>query len=399
MNRLNIYFLIYIFVLSAGLCAQSTLMEVKVNGKAGYIDTSGKMIIQPQFRYGLSFNLNGNAFVRLENGYAVIDTTGKILDGKVFEDYVGTYNWEGITRIVVKNNGKYGLLNDDFSEVQPYIFDEIKQFQSGIAIAVYQGKKGCINMKGAFTALGQFEKTDNMGMGFIGVKKKDHPDEMWIYNVITHKELGPYNAVNWGGSFHFGKHTIYAYNQGGYEVVMDTLGNVLIWPKQNLSITDPYFTDSIYSVTVFESLGGETPQRGIMDNKGNFILKPTREYYDIGLFTSYKTGVFAEYQLKSKEGIRTYGIMDAQGKIIIEASYQNLSIYDEGKIRVKINGKWGLMDWHENIILPAIYDEIVFFNDDIAEVRVGRDYDEKKGYLNLKTGKLIWPLTHTHEQY
>ena len=54
------------------------LARVRLNGKYGYIDTVGKEIIPPKYDYG-SFFIGGFAKVTLNNKWFFIDETGKII--------------------------------------------------------------------------------------------------------------------------------------------------------------------------------------------------------------------------------------------------------------------------------------------------------------------------------
>jgi hypothetical protein len=399
MKGLTPYFLIFLFFSSSDLNSQQLLLDIKVDGKEGYIDTAGRIVIAPQFTYGLSFDRNGLAIVKLDKKYQVIDTSGKLMKDLIFENYIGSYNWNGGSRIVVKKNGKYGVLDAGYNEIVPFIYDEVSGFQGGIALATRGKTSGYLNWDGQFTALNDYQRINNMGYGFLAVQKFEEQDIMWIYNTKTQKEeLGPYDDSNMDNDFNFGKLVVYEYTNAGRHFIINTKGEIIISPKKNYFIYSPTFTDSVYTIILHEG-NSDVEKWGIMDNKGNIVLKPTKEYYGIHHFDSYKHGVFTEYRVKSKMGTVTYGIMDAAGNIIIEASYEDLLIYDEEKIHVKINGKWGIMNWQEAIIVPAIYNNCRFHGDDIMEIKVGEDYDEKRGYINIKTGKVIWPLTYTHERH
>ena len=48
------------------------------SGKHGYIDTTGKLIIDYQFQYSYNFE-NGKAKIQLANLWGQIDSTGKII--------------------------------------------------------------------------------------------------------------------------------------------------------------------------------------------------------------------------------------------------------------------------------------------------------------------------------
>jgi WG containing repeat len=61
------------------------LWEVKINGKYGYIDRTGKLVVKPQFDYGWSF-YEGLAQVQVGQKWGYIDYTGKLAIKPEFDD-------------------------------------------------------------------------------------------------------------------------------------------------------------------------------------------------------------------------------------------------------------------------------------------------------------------------
>lgn len=73
-----------------------TLFRIEQNGKVGYIDNTGKIIIKPQFDNGWEFS-EGLAPVLIDEDWGYIDETGKIvIKPQFFEP--GTFN-EGIASV------------------------------------------------------------------------------------------------------------------------------------------------------------------------------------------------------------------------------------------------------------------------------------------------------------
>ena len=84
-------FLISFFLISISFnmksFSQSMLFPVKIDGKYGYIDSTGKIVIPPKFNFASSL-LNGYAVIKLQNpgilSFLIPDKTGFIdLQGNV----------------------------------------------------------------------------------------------------------------------------------------------------------------------------------------------------------------------------------------------------------------------------------------------------------------------------
>ena len=95
----------------------------------GYIDTKGKIIIEPSFIFADSFNEEGQAYVALPGGksYQLIDKTGKVLE--TYEvDLVGNYTYafeDGYILYGVTDTMKYGVLKVDGTTVLEPIYSAI----------------------------------------------------------------------------------------------------------------------------------------------------------------------------------------------------------------------------------------------------------------------------------
>ncbi|ENZ6116086.1 WG repeat-containing protein, partial [Campylobacter coli] len=61
------------------------LAKVKLNGKYGFIDKSGKIIAKPKFDYGEYFS-EGLAGVKLNGRWGFMDKNGKIVIEPKFDD-------------------------------------------------------------------------------------------------------------------------------------------------------------------------------------------------------------------------------------------------------------------------------------------------------------------------
>lgn len=141
------------------LAFSEDLAPVKVDGKWGYIDKKGKMVISVQFASAKTFN-EGLAAVSDGYNWGYIGSNGLFVIDPQFEN-AGTFS-EG--RAIVTLSAKKGFINNNGKfEVNP-IYDGLSDFQNELALMQLRGNYGFIDAKGALAINAQFaEATDFIG--------------------------------------------------------------------------------------------------------------------------------------------------------------------------------------------------------------------------------------------
>ncbi|MDR1459137.1 MAG: WG repeat-containing protein [Bacteroidales bacterium] len=79
-----------------------------------------------------------------------------------------------------------------------------------------------------------------------------------------------------------------------------------------------------------------------------------------------------------------YGYVDKTGKEVIPCKYDEVGFFSEGFALVRISGKYGYVDRTGKEIVPCQYDEIGIFSEGIVPVTL----KGKKFYID-KTGKCV----------
>lgn len=154
----------------------------------------------------------------------------------------------------------------------------------------------------------------------------------------------------------------------------------------------------------------ETELKGIKDENGNNLTQAI--YTEIGFFnggiaivinskgqygsinTMGKTIIpctyeFINYDELSQQYIfatkETYGLLNSDGSIYIPSKYSSLSFQVNGLIEFLADGKWGLMDGSEKVVVPASYENIFQRNNTHFIASVADKYQ----LHNLKTNQAI----------
>lgn len=121
----------------------------------GYIDTTGRYVINPQFDEAGDFH-KGLALVKFGGKWGFIDTTGRYVINPQFDDAFDFS--EGLAR--VKFGGKWGYIDTTGRYVINPQFDDANNFRDGLARVEFGGKLGFIDSTGRYVVNPQFDDAD-----------------------------------------------------------------------------------------------------------------------------------------------------------------------------------------------------------------------------------------------
>src|SRR6218665_2984939 len=102
---------------------------IELGGKRGYIDSTGKMVIKPQFNLAMDFK-EGLARIKLGSKWGYIDSTGKMVIKPQFDDAEDFK--EGLARTKL-GDGLWGYMDKTGKMVIEPQFYEAGDFQEGLA--------------------------------------------------------------------------------------------------------------------------------------------------------------------------------------------------------------------------------------------------------------------------
>ncbi len=176
---------------------------VKIDGKCGYINKRGKVVIEPEFSRCMDFDggkavvfkgnqkgglidKNGNILIEPSINRMLIFTEGR---GLVLGDssqyyyiteqaqiYDGMYQNAGKFEngvAVVKENGRWGIINQKGIEIIPPKYDKIDQFEDGYAKVHIKGFNGLTNLQGELIIHPDYEYISYAGEGLFRVEQGD----------------------------------------------------------------------------------------------------------------------------------------------------------------------------------------------------------------------------------
>lgn len=298
-------------------------------GTWGYIDESGKEIIEPQYIYAESF----------EKGMAIV-CKGKWENKKwPHKDHYCEGYWS--------EEEKWGAIDKQGKEVIPFIFDEITHFNyNDDVLKVHyggwkDGKFGIIDRKGNWIVKPIFD--------YIGY---EYENDMFTFSNDEYDEqYGLYDAK--------AQKIILENKYSNIDFLAD--GNICY------EITDPKTEKTISKV---------------IDRNGKEIFSAECSYL-FYVTTSDKKRQY--YELNGENG---RGLVDIKtGKFVVECDKKWDSFYfDEQLIRFEKDGKKGICDFDGKVIVEPKYDDVRedSYNRNFYEVKLGKDYMKDARYGLIK---------------
>ncbi|WP_134682632.1 WG repeat-containing protein [Brevibacillus migulae] len=172
------------------------------NDRYGYLDETGSIVVQPQYRYAEAFS-EGIGVVTLTNGsYALIDSKGKLIRELPFTDEaisLGAYH-EGLAAFYDKKSSLYGYIDKQGKVVIPAKYRYASSFEHGLASVNvdpegYQEQLGLITPKGEYVVKPDYAVISYVNNGLWAVGKGDEAIDIPLHYTAK------YALVNQQGQF------------------------------------------------------------------------------------------------------------------------------------------------------------------------------------------------------
>ena len=350
----------------------SDLFIIKVNKKYGFINKTGKIVIEPKFDFANDF-VEGLALVGItddELKSVYIDENGKIIislqtGGSNFSEGLAAF---GVGEFTMHGGGdhKFGFINKAGDQVIPTNFREARAFSEGLsAVMNDEGKWGYIDKTGDTVIPFQFEDAFSFSEG--------------LACVLTN------------GLFGF----------------IDKSGKIVIEPrfatpsqfKEGLAAVElpvKDFKPYKYYGTYVRSLG----ELIFIDKTGNTAIKFDSNVKEI---TDFSEGL-ASIGIKRKERDFYTRFIDKQGTIVFDLPFYSYQVsFSEGLARIEQKDRYGFIDKTGKIVIKPVYRWAEDFHNGLAEISTSKQISDFKGTKNLgfepnlgyidKTGKVIWQPT------
>jgi hypothetical protein len=171
----------------SGAKTEPRLFPIRIGGKGGYIDSTGKVVIEPRFGVAREFR-EGRAAVNVDAGYlgrggkwGYIDTAGHyVFQPQLVEqpseqpDLIGATRpardfSEGLAAVLV--GGKWGYLDRDGHIAIAPRYQAAYDFHEGLAAVQLEGRWGYIDRGGKLVIEAQFQYVAEFSEGLAAVSE------------------------------------------------------------------------------------------------------------------------------------------------------------------------------------------------------------------------------------
>src|SRR5882724_6964540 len=333
------------------------LFPVEKDGKWGFIDRTGKLIIPLQFDSANNFH-EGLALVTANKKTLFVDGSGRVVITPQF-DIVNSFS-EGLaavnigqTRIpnigLISNPGKWGYIDRTGKLVLPLRFTHAEDFSEGLA-AITDGDRD----RGAFI---------------------DHSGKR-IFTLPLDVTLGFHEGIArvlLNGSVSY-------YDRSGKKLTVPTEDG----PKSHS------FSEGLVPIEI-------KGQTGFIDKSGKIAIAP--QFEDVEDFSaglaavkvrSNETTWCAREASGSREGFTMkWGYVDKSGKFVIPPQFESAAPFAEGLAVIHQCGEAFFIDTAGKVVLKADFRYALSFSGGLAQIERETADGWMSGYVD-KNGKIVW---------
>jgi hypothetical protein len=317
---------------SEGLC----VAESRENGKKGYIDRTGRVVIP--FRYDAAGAFSeGRACVRVAEADGIIDERGRSV---VQPGRYGALSCLSEGRCAFRKGDLWGFLDARSGKVA--LSAAYKEGGFGVGLAFREGL--CLVKNEA----GERAYIDRDGRVRIRLPSANWDGEQFSGGLAR---VTVFLSSLDGGPLDWGK-TPEGYRSG----FMDRDGRMVIQPRFG---TAGDFSEGLAPVTVTED--------GFVDNEE--LVGETTSFPD------------------RPEAPPAWGFINTKGEVVVPMIYEKALGFREGLAPVRQGGKWGYIDRQGRMVIGAGFEDARRFRKGIAEVVIGGNiaYIDKSGNLVVRT--------------
>lgn len=303
--------------------------------KWGFVDATGKYIINPQFDNTYGFNDSGLAAVKIGEKYGYIDTSGKFVINPQF-DLAGSFDEKtGLARVAVinlKTDYSYGYSHGYIDKTGAYVinpqFDDAYSFGcKGLAIVKSGEKYGYIDKSGSFVINPQFDEAREFdeitGLAVVGklVEKGDYSwNDVYSYGLINEK------------------------------------GNYVVNPQFN-------DIDSFSENGLAVAKSGE--KYGYINSEGKYVISPQFD----GAWSFDNISGLAPVAILDNDGNKKWGYINSTGSYVINSQFDLATNFTEdGLASVRIGDKYGYIDMTGSYVINPQFNYAGSFNNGLAFV-------------------------------
>jgi hypothetical protein len=349
---------------SGGLAAVANMEK-----KFGYINTSGEVVIPFEYddTYQYRFGLAG---VEINHKWGVIDSTNRMV---IDPQYKGASHFgPDVARFRVRGSG-WGLVDTTGNVLLEPGCERIEKPVDGLARYSQNHIWGLLNIAGEVVATPQFK---TLKLAPSGVSWGQTTDGLW-------------GAMARDGSWIIEPQYESAFLMLGAPVIVKKNGKTGLVRLDGTKILEPMFADIYRFNEGLAAYTADGEQWGLIDTLGQVVVEP--RYDRVGPF-SEGLAWFNEGGTVLKSGAiegGRWGYLDHSGSIAITPEkYDRVGPFSSGMAPVKQHNLWGIIDTTGKIVIPIFYDQAEIIRD-LVKVKDEDNLGKYWGYMN-RYGRWVW---------
>jgi len=265
----------------------------------GFLDKNGEEIIPALYEWTSSF-YEGLAAVSVNGKWGFINRRGQMVIPPQFDDIAITIK-DGL--IQVMKNDKWGYIDKTGKEVIALQYDEINTFGDGLAHVLQNGKYGYINKAGEFVIQPQFTAAFPFTEGLAAVSI----NEKWGYINTSNQVIIPYR-YDFVYPFTYGLAAVELDGKWGF---IDHTGKEIVAPQYDY-VNE--FNDGLAEVN-------RDGLSGFIDRTGKEVIKPQYHYV-----SQYSDGL-AFVITTDEYGLWLHGYINKNNQRVIGFNFESWAFY------------------------------------------------------------------------
>lgn len=332
------------------------LAEVEMNGKSGFIDRNGDIVIPCEYdRVSAGGFDEGLCGVEKDGHWGYIDRKGQIVIPMEFSN-AGRFS-DGYAQAC--KNDKYGYIDKEGNAVVPFEYDGASSFQNGKVTVAVNGKYGIIDLTGVVVVPFEYDYIYSFHDGLAMVSKGGKYG--FIYGDGRVAIPVEYETAS------LFKDGLSIVSKGGEFGCIDTAGTVVM----------PLKYDHLRRMDEGHFFAKSGERSEIINIKENTVVPFEYQsvlWYSDGLVMVELNG-------------HKLALVHLDGEIQERFGYSVSSYSDAGLAHAVKGNKEGVVDFHGRVVVPFKYDDMREFSEGLARACKGRH----RYYINTE-GKIVIKL-------
>ena len=326
------------------------------NGKWGFINTAGEVVVEPQYEDCHDY-MNGYAAVKINGKWGYIDVKHNLVVSPEFDEVEDFKH--GLA--IVTRNGKCGVINTTGKSPAGIIFDKVEEYSDGFALAYADGIQYFLDNQGEIKKLHKNYEFKGFSNGYAAVRNKKK--DKWGY---IDKKGRLVIETKYDTAYSFSNDIALVKLRGMYKYIKKSGGEQYI---EGISGQPLEFVNGFAKIRYYN---------GYSFISSDFKRLPGA-FKEVSDFSSYNMAAV-------RRADNTLSYINASGKEKFKSDYELIGDFsDNGLALVKKNGKFGYINTDGKLVIDTLFTDATDFRYNHAYVAT----ENRFGFIKYEHGYKI----------